>query len=278
MKIIFSLLCLLAACVPCRAKQLVYQGSTPAHLDVRKFLNISLTDSIDFIKWQLAIETDKYELNCRYGLAKGGTDGFTNEKQIRLAGTITKRGYHYMLNAGGRSFFLLQINSNLLHLLDQKQNLLVGNGSYSYTLNIDSPVKSDQLNISLKQAPLKAEAAFEGRTPCQELSKMMGLNKTAACDKMKWYIIFVIDPITGKPSHYLKGGRAYKRETMSNGKWETFTGKDGRIMFKLDPEKINASTYLVKVDENILLFTDPEGNLMVGNKNFSYTLNRIRGK
>ena len=276
MRIIFSLLCLLAACLPGRAKQSVYQGSTPAHFDVRKFLNISLTDSIDFIKWQLAIETGKYELNCRYGLAKGGTDGFTNEKQIRLAGTITKRGLYYMLNADGRSFFLLQINSNLFHLLDQKQNLLVGNGGYSYTLNIDNPVKTDQLNISRKQTPLTVEAAFEGRTPCQELAKMMGLNKSAACDKMKWYIIFVVDSITRKPSHYLKGGRAYKRETMDNGKWETFIGKDGRIMYKLDPDKNNASTYLVKVDENILMFTDPEGNLMVGNKNFSYTLNRVR--
>ena len=278
MRIFFSLLCLLAAYIPGMAKQSVYQGSTPAHPDVRKFLNISLTDSIDFIKWQLAIETDKYELNCRYGLAKGGTDGFTNERQIRLAGIITKRGYNFILNAEGRSFFLLQINSNLLHLLDKKQNLLVGNGGYSYTLNTDSPVKTDQLNISLKQAPLTAEAAFQGRTPCQELSKTMGLNKSAACDKMKWYIIFLVDSITGKPSHYLKGGRAYKRETMANGKWETFTGKDGRIMYKLDPEKNNSSTYLVKVDENILLFTDAEGNLMVGNKDFSYTLNRIRGK
>ena len=278
MRIIFSLLCLLAVCLTGRAKQSVYQGSTPAHFDVRKFLNISLTDSIDFIKWQLAIETDKYELNCRYGLAKGGTDGFTNEKQIRLAGTIARRGAQFMLDADGRSFFLLQINSNLLHLLDQKQNLLVGNGGYSYTLNIDKPVKTGQLNISRKQAPLTGEAAFEGRTPCQELAKMMGLDKSAACDKMKWYIIFVVDSITGKPSYYLKGGRAYRRETMANGKWETFIGKDSRIMFKLDPDKNNASTYLVRVDENILMFTDAEGNLMVGNKNFSYTLNRIRGK
>ena len=270
MRIIFLLLSVLDV----HAKQSLYQGSTPAHLSVRKFLDIPLTDSIDFIKWQLTTDGSDYKLDCRYGLAKAGTDGFTNEWQIKLAGPITKQGHHYVLGAGKRSLFLFEINSNLLHLLDEKQNMLVGNGGYSYCLNIDNPVATDQLNTSVKESRLRTEETFQGRTPCQELSKMMGLNKSDACDKMKWYIIFVVDSITGKPSYYLKGGRAYKRETMSRGKWETSVGNDGRMLYKLDPDK-NFHVYLVKIDDNILHFTDSNGNLLVGNKNFSYTLNKV---
>ena len=274
MRIIFVLLCVLGVSFPVHAKQFLYQGSTPAHVGLRKFLNISLTDSIDFIKWQLTIDGSNYNLDCRYGLAKAGTDGFTNGRQIKLAGAIEKQGYRYVLKADKRSLFLLEINSNLLHLLDDKQNMLVGNGGYSYSLNIDNPVKTDQLNTSVRKSRLKTEETFQGRTPCQELSKIMGLNKSDACDKMKWYIIFVADSITGKPSYYLKGGRGYKRETMSRGKWETSTGNDGRVLYRLDPDK-NFHVYLVKIDDNILHFTDSDGNLLVGNKNFSYTLNKI---
>ena len=261
-----------------RAKPLVYQGSTPAHRDVRVFLNISLTDSIDFIKWHLAIDADRYELSCKYGLAKGGTDGFTNEKQARFSGKLAKDGHHYILRDDDRNFYILQLNSNLLQLVDRNKKILVGNGGYSYTLNTDTPQKTDQLNLSSKQVLMEPEASFQGRTPCQELATMMGLNKSGACDKMKWYIIFFADPGTGKPTHYLKGGRAYKRETMTKGKWETYRGKDGRVMYKLDPDKGNFATYLVKVDDNTLFFTDADGNLLVGNKNFSYTLNRVPEK
>ena len=65
---------------------------------------------------------------------------------------------------------------------------------------------------------------------------------------------------------------------MAKGKWEIFRGKDGRVIYKLDPDKGNFATYLVKVDDNTLFFTDADGNLLVGNKNFSYTLNRVQGK
>lgn len=39
-------------------------------------------------------------------------------------------------------------------------------------------------------------------------------------------------------------------------------------------EKESWSFHLVQVDDNILVFTDKEGNLLVGNDEFSYTLNR----
>ena len=274
MKTLSALLLHLILFTCANGKETVYEGSTPAHIDVRKFLGISLTDSIDFIKWKLVIETGRYELNCKYGLAKGGTDGFSNEKKVQSSGNLVKQGNHYSLHVGSKILWLLEINPNLLHLLDRNKSMLVGNGGYSYTLNLDTPEKTDSFNLSLKQIPFKFSVAFEGRTPCQELAAMMGLNKSPACNKMKWYIIFYVDSVTGKPSYYLKGGMAYKKETMARGRWEILRGKDGREIYKLDPEKQNFAVYLLKADENILLFTDSQGNLLVGNKDFSYTLNR----
>jgi len=49
-------------------------------------------------------------------------------------------------------------------------------------------------------------------------------------------------------------------------------------MYILDPEKKNAAVHLLRVDENILLFTDPDGNLLVGNQDFSFALNRTVDK
>ena len=169
---------------------------------------------------------------------------------------------------------MLEVNASLLHLLDQRNSLLVGNGGYSYALNTTDPVKTDQFNIRPTPNSTAYPLVFEGRTPCQELSALLGLHKSAACNKMKWYIIFYADSLTGKPSYYLKGGIGYRKETMERGKWTIKTGKDGRIIYQVNPEKGKQSLYLLKGDDNILFFTDPNGRLLVGDEHFSYTLNR----
>ncbi len=42
----------------------------------------------------------------------------------------------------------------------------------------------------------------------------------------------------------------------------------------MTPDKQAYSLYLLKGDDNILFFVDPNGRLLVGNEDFSYTLNR----
>ena len=58
------------------------------------------------------------------------------------------------------------------------------------------------------------------------------------------------------------------------GTWKIIAGKDGRIIYELTPDKETTPTYLLKLDEGVLIFTDAKGNLLVGNHEFSYTLNR----
>ena len=59
-------------------KENIYTGSTPADAIVRSFLGIPLTDSIDFIRWKLILQDNRYQLQCNYGISKPNTDGFIN--------------------------------------------------------------------------------------------------------------------------------------------------------------------------------------------------------
>jgi hypothetical protein len=255
-------------------KDSIYEGSTPAGQDVRKYLGISLNDSIDFIRWKLVINADHYELQCQYGISKPNTSGFIDERRVAFSGKATKKDNHYYLDNQGKVFSLLVINPNLLHPLDKKGNMLVGNGGFSYTLSRNEPTKTSQFNLPPDHNAATATMTFEGRTPCRELSDILGLDKGSACFKLKWYFIFMVDSVTGKPSGYLTGGTISRKETMNKGKWQITRKKDGRTIYKLEPPKSARPIYLLKAGDNILYFTDPEGNLLVGNKDFSYTLNR----
>jgi hypothetical protein len=276
MKTIFITLFLIGSCILSYGNDLIYRGCTPAHPDVRKFLGISLTDSIDFIRWKIVVGANRYELDCRYGLSKANTNGFVNERKHLSSGELMKHDYQYTLRNNNKNLHILAINPNLLHLLDNNKKMLVGNGGYSYTLNTNTPIKTDKFNLSISNNAIASSMAFEGRTPCQELAKLMVLNKSADCIKMKWYIIFNVDPVTKQHLYKLKGGLAFRQENKFQGEWEIIKGKEGRVIYKLKPESGRYIIYLLKADDNILLFTDQDGNLLVGNEDFSYTLNRTR--
>jgi hypothetical protein len=168
------------------------------------------------------------------------------------------------------------LNANLLHLLDQNNGLLIGNGGYSYSLNNSQPVKADAFNISSPQTETGNPLVFEGRTPCQELSAILGLNKSAACNKIKWYFILYRDSLTGKPAQFLMGGIGYKIETMTKGTWKIETASNGKTVYRLYTGKWSRSLNLLKGDGNTLFFTGTDERMLVGNENFSYTLNRIK--
>lgn len=255
-------------------KEQTFVGSTPADPEVRAFLEIPLKDSVDFIRWKLETRDNNYRLECNYGISKPNTPGFYTDHIITFNGDLTAGNKNIVLKNKGKTLTLARINRNILHLMNRNGKLLSGNGGYSYALNNVHPELSDQFNLSSAKNVVKSPEVFEGRTPCQELSTELGLNKGDACVKMKWYIIFYRDSVTGKPSHYLSGGRGYRKETMDKGTWKTITGTDGRIIYEVYSEKYKKPMRLVKGDDNILFFTDASGKLFVGNGDFSFTLNR----
>lgn len=251
-----------------------FVGSTPEHSVVRSFLGIPVTEPIDFIRWKLVIKSDSYELTCRYGMSKGGTPGFINEKLVSCRGKLDKKGDIFILHEGKKILELVKVNENLVHLLDHSHQMLVGNGGYSFVLSNDKPIATDYFTITPKKNTKAYPLVFEGRTPCQELSQLLKLNKGEICPKLKWYFVLYADTLTSKPSYYLSGGMGYRKETMERGKWRIKTLDNGRIIYQLSPDNGAYTLNLLKGDDNILFFMRPDGSLLVGNEDFGYTLNR----
>jgi hypothetical protein len=274
MKLIATLLSitLLVSCA--NSKEIKYTGSTPAAPLVRTFLGIPLTDSVDFIRWNLTFTDGKYTLNCNYGIGKPNTNGFYDGgKKIEISGAFKKEQSNYLLQNGNQILKLAELNNNLLHILNDNNSLMIGNGGFSYMLNNMAPKLTDQVIIASKQTALRDSMAFQGRTLCGDFS----INRPGpACIKMKWSIVFYANADKNEPTTYLLN-RSHMLPLQYPGKtgtWKIIAGKDGRIIYALTPDKETTPTYLLKLDEGVLIFTDANGNLLVGDHDFSFTLNR----
>ena len=118
---------------------------------------------------------------------------------------------------------------------------------------------------------------FDGRTPCKDLAKQINEKVTSECIKIKWRLILYKDSITGDPGTYKLLGFIYKKDNPRTGKWRIIKGtkiSPEAIVYQLD-QPGREPLFLQQVDENIFFFLDQEKKLMVGNRDFSYTLNRV---
>lgn len=118
---------------------------------------------------------------------------------------------------------------------------------------------------------------FDGRTPCRDLANQLNEKVQAECIKIKWRLKLYIDSITGNASTYELLGFVYKKGNPRLGRWQITKGTKANpeaIIFQLDQEG-REPLFVQKGDDNILFFLDKNKNLMVGNIDFSYTLNRV---
>jgi hypothetical protein len=117
---------------------------------------------------------------------------------------------------------------------------------------------------------------FEGRSPCQEIVRLLNMPGREACIKIKWQLVLFQDPVTHVPTTYAIGGFAW-RNPPRTGKWAITKGykeDPNALVYRLDPDDPQGFLSFVKIDDNILYFLDKDGELLVGNEKFSYTLNR----
>jgi len=271
MKLIAVLLSVLPilSCASDREKN--FAGSTPAGTVVRSFLGIPLNDSIDFIRWKLSIEDNSYSLECNYGVGKPNTNGFINGgKKIAFTGEVKKEANYYELKNGNKKLKIARLNENLLHPMDEANNLLVGSSGWSYTLGIPGSAPSGINNISTAPTHFKDSLVFGGRTPCG-IPDLFPPGRE--CYKLKWRIVLFADPGGNSPTRYRVYGTAWRQEGGKSGNLQVNTGSKGQLIYQLnDGDK--GYLYLLKLDEHLLAFTDANGNLLVGDEDFSYTLNR----
>jgi hypothetical protein len=274
MKLVFSFLSMLWMISFAEGKERSFTGSTPAGPVVKSFLGIPLADSVDFIRWKLVLEDNQYRLSCHYGIGKPNTNGFINGgKKLELKGELKKEKNIYKLRNAGRVLSIAELNQDLLHFLGPENRLLIGNGGWSYTINNISPNPSNKVNLNAKPTAIKDSLALQGRTPCG----VPGIIPAGThCYKLKWYIVLYPNAEKNNSGRYRLLGTGWRAEGGLRGTWNRHSSSEGHITYQLNDEHGKAFIYLLKLDENVLAFTDAQGKLLVGNEDFSYALNRAK--
>lgn len=268
------LLCFILIAARAGAKEKVYTASTPAGTVVRNFLGIVLSDSVDFIRWKIVLNDTAYQLYCNYGISKPNTAGFIGDgKKIELNGRLGEEKNYCVLWNGSKRLKMAVLNTNIFHVMDADSHLLVGNGGWSYSLNRIAPVISNQAYSSTAVSALKDSMVLEGRTPCQ-VPGIIAAGST--CYKLKWRIILYANAAAGKPGTYIIFSTTFRKDGGKKGTWRIDDKKNGQIIYQLYDDKGNALLRLSKLDENIFAFTDASEKLLVGDEDFSYTLNRVK--
>jgi hypothetical protein len=291
----------------------VFVATSPCNEVSRRLLQIPATANCEMIKWNLTLYQDAitltpttYEINCVYGLPQQGTNGLSN------GGTKVDREGRWTIVQGTKanpdaviyeldsadpqgSVSFLKVDHNLLHLLNRDESLAIGTAGWSYTLNRTENIERDvhqasapttsplQVTSPTASASPKITASsivgrFEGRSPCLEVTRELNKAVDADCLKVKWDLTLYQDPSTTTPTTFKLNGTFY-RERVREGKWAILRGtkiNPAAVVYQLDPDRPQRSLLFLKADDSILFFLDRSRNLMVGNGDFSYTLNRVR--
>jgi hypothetical protein len=270
------------------SENLILVGSTPGDLLIKTQLGIDSTTKIDFIRWDLKFaKSNTFVLNIKFGKNQPNTLGFVAGGQSKdFHGTFTisknKNNEIYHLKANGLKLSIVRLNDNLFHFLTEQNNLMVGNGGWSYTLNNKNPAKGNTVLPSLSSSNNSindrlVEVIYDGRTPCQEFAIEHQMNVSQSCFKLKWKLTLNRDPVNFNPTTYAI------RKVVDNaprdiiGSWTIVKGTPSNpeaIIYQLNPDKPNQTISMLVGDENILFFLDKDKNLFIGNDDFSFTLNK----
>ena len=268
----------------------IYVGTTPCGAPVRAFLGISPRAKCDLIRWDvwLALGVNGNQPPLRV-TAQYGVEGKTLRKiekdGLWLVGQGTVEhpdATVYRLQLRDAEMRLWRVGPNTVYFLDDERKLLVGDGSYSYALStaISERSQSGQTpELSYTLAPLAAGAdvfgVFEGRTPCG-LSQVLGVAVSVGCHHLKWRATLFCDPNTRALVRYRLEGSLFPagpRDGAISYHVSTAFNRDASV-FNLEPPPGDHPLYLMRGDDNVFFFVDRTGNLGLGNREFSYVLNR----
>ena len=184
---------------------------------------------------------------------------------------------------------LIKLSDDILHVLTRDGTLMLGNTSWSYTLNRTDnqpPLPLDGLvnpgpeatRPPIPEVPPDSSVwgVFEGRSPCHEIVfEILGVTPYSGCLKLKWRLTLYQDQETGAPSTFMLMGTSSIRE----GTWSIVQGtKDdpGAAVYQIHLEDLKEPVSFLKADENHLFLLDRDLSLLAGNALFSYTLSRIK--
>lgn len=129
----------------------VYEGSTPAGAFIKSTLKIPGNITCEFIKWKISMSSaktsvDTFNASLWYGESQPNTNGFKSGGHwLQFYGKYkTRNGSNKFHSkqiielhapALNQTISLLQLSDALFYILDKNDNLLIGNGGFSYVLN-----------------------------------------------------------------------------------------------------------------------------------------------
>ena len=265
-------------------------GSTPGEESIKSMLSISADANIDFIKWDLKLDSKKaFLLNITYGESQPNTLDFRGDGEKKIIKgkyfiTINqdnpfKEVYRLMLDDSPEKISLLKLSENTFHILTFENKLMIGNGGWSYSLNRKEPIDSGKILISSPMSDNKSlQIVFDGRTPCQEfVTEYPEMNASPSCVKLKWKLILNRDSLTYLPTTCIIRNIVDNQPRDIIGKWEIIKGtktNPNAIVYSVEVDNLTEPILLLVGDENVLYFLDKKRELLTGNENFSFALNK----
>ena len=273
------------------APEIILVGSTPGDESIKSMLSISGDIKVDFIRWNIKLDDkNAFVLEITYGEGKPNTLGFKGGGQSQaIKGTflITKSLEHkrfkevYQLKSNGFSqeISLVKLNENLFHILTFQNQLMIGNGGWSYSLNRKDPVVSDKILISSTISDSESlQLVFDGRTPCQEIAaEHPEMNVSQSCFKLKWRLILNRDSVTYLPTTYTIRKVVDNQPRDVSGKWKIIKGTTANpdaTIYIIQPDTPDESFSFFVGDDNVLFFLNKKHEPYIGNEDFSFTLNK----
>ncbi len=279
-------------------EDLALTASTPGDSLIKSLLGIPNETLCDFIRWDLSLKTGQqdagtFSLKIRFGVSQPNTLGFKGggesrslqgKWEIRPNPDKNVKGAIYRLECvqWESALSFVKISENLFQILTPDNTLMVGNGGWSYTLNRKNPTPGDAAALPQFVDPMvvsgkfPAEVIYDGRTPCREIAERYKVPVEGDCIKLKWRLTLYRDPETGAPAGYSINRIQFQR-AVGQGNWAIVRGtaeSEGAVIYQLDPEKPGPSLAFLAADENVLFFLDQNKQLLTGNGDFSFTLNR----
>lgn len=272
-------------------EEIILVGSTPGDEAIKSMLSIPIDSKVDFIKWSLKLDyKNSFILEIKHGESKPNTLDFKGGgKSHTFKGMFTisnreknsnfKEVYTLMSDSLPEIISFVMLNENVFHLLTPENQLMIGNGGWSYSLNRYNPVDSDNVLISSTLSDEKSlQLVYDGRTPCQEIAaEHSEMNISNSCFKLKWRLILNRDPVTYLPTTYTIRKIVDNQPIDVTGKWTIIKGTNTNpdvIIYKIEPDRPDESISFLVGDDNVLFFLNKNNELFVGNENFSFALNK----
>lgn len=265
-----------------------YIGSTPCQDAVRQFVGgLPAAAPCHAITWRLSfVEAKRWTLAATYGVpAPANPNAMVDGPTVRLEGGLVQTPDGYRLERrGSRSLSFRRLSDGLIHVTSGGR-LMVGTAGWNYTLSradlaeqAVSPSTAPDLSYSISARASGSDVfgIFEGRTPCAGIATELGIAIAPGCMKVKWRVTLMQDPATRQPTTY-KVESSLHRQHPREGSWRISGGSPaspGSVVYELAGTEREAAIRLMQGDAGVLFFLDQRGRMLIGNLDFSYTLNR----